>query len=411
MTDEQSRAADSGLTQMNVLHAASSYPLSSGGSTAPFMEEMLRALVDAGTRVTIVVPGVRGLAEGDRDGVSVVGASHAPARFQTWGYGRSLDENGRLLPSSVALTPIALASMTAGVRRELRKSRADVVHLHWVLPSGAIALALPKDIPVVVSVHGADAKFMRGRLRPLARRVLARADALIAASSKILDTVAEIHPEARAKSRVIPHGADSRLFEGLDRSSARETLGIAQDHRVILGVGRLVGKKGFNLLLDAMGSIVDPAVELFIVGDGPDRQRLAAEAGDRVHLPGQASRLEVATWMAAADVVAVPSVEIAGDIDSGPVVLMEALAAGRAVVATAVGMAPDVIEDNVNGFLVKSTEPAELAAAITTALDSSERLGEGARRKFEEMGDWSRVAAELVDVYETAIDRRRRAAR
>ena len=396
---------------MNVLHAASSYPLSSGDSTAPFMGEMLRALVDAGPQVTIVVPGVRGLATGVREGVSVVAAPYAPSRFQTWGYGRSLDENGRLLPSALALTPVALASMTAGVRREIRRNRPDVVHLHWVLPTGAIALAVPKSIPVVVSVHGADAKFMRGRFRPLARRVLARADALIAASSNVLDIVAEVHPGARTKSRVIPHGADSRLFEGVDRLSARETLGIAQDRRVVLGVGRLVGKKGFSVLLEAMSSIVDPSVELVIVGDGPDRQRLTSAAGDRVRFPGQASRLEVATWMAAADVVAVPSVEIAGDIDSGPVVLIEAMAAGRAVVATPVGMAPDVIEDDVNGFMVKSTHPSELAAAITTALDSSQRLGEGARRKFEEMGDWSRVAADLVDVYEAAIDRRSRAAR
>lgn len=392
---------------MRVLHVASSYPLSPGDSTAPFMEEMLRALVQRGTDVSIVVPRVAGLEDGVRGGISVVSSPYAPTRFQTWGYGRSLDQGGRISRSAVVLTPIAISSMTRVVRRELRRNAPDVIHFHWVLPNGMIALALPHDVPVVISVHGADVRFLGGRLRPLTRRILARADALVAASSKILDTVSDLYPDAAAKSVVIPHGADSELFKQGERSAARMALGIPEDRRVVLGIGRLVRKKGFDLLVDAMDSISDPSVELFIVGDGPERPRLAAmSAGDRVHLPGRASRSQVATWMAAADVVAIPSVEVAGDVDSGPVVMMEALASGRAVVATPIGMAPDVVDHGVNGYLLESLDPVHVASMLTLAIENSAALGAAAADTFDAIGDWSRVAVELGQIYESAISSR-----
>ena len=163
-----------------------------------------------------------------------------------------------------------------------------------------------------------------------------------------------------ARSTVIPHGANSRLFGKIDRSTAREELGIGPSQHVILAVGRLVEKKGFEYLIRAMGELSDPTGHAYIVGDGPLGPELRAMASEltpeRVTLLGELDRASLARWYAAADVMVIPSVRGSGNVDSGPVVLMEAMASGCAIVATPVGMSPDIIH-RVSGHLVPRPRP------------------------------------------------------
>ena len=392
---------------MKLLHVASSYPLSMGDVTAPFMQEMLRALVRRDLDVTIVVPRMHELVEGNRCGITVVGATYAPRVLQVWGYGKSLDAQNRLKPSALAVAPLALMSMGLALRRQIRKNRPDVVHLHWALPQGLLIGAVPKEIPVVVSAHGADARFALGKLGPVARRILRRADALVAASSQIVDLLAEIEPSIKDKSHVIPHGADTEVFGPMSKSDARAVLGVDPQVELVLAVGRLVGKKGFAPLIRSICLLADTDAHLYIVGDGPERQILEAaidkESRGRVHLVGAQPRELVAKWMASADVVVVPGVADGHDVDSGPVVLMEALAMARPVVASHVGMAPDLIEDDVNGYLLSSISPESIAAAVRRALMKSQALGAGARQTFEAVGDWNRVATQLEAVYRSTL--------
>ncbi|MEX0864430.1 MAG: glycosyltransferase family 4 protein [Acidimicrobiia bacterium] len=388
---------------MRVLHAASSYPLGPGDTTAPFMEEMLGALANRGHRVSVVVPRVKGLLEGARNGVEVQGAGYAPQRFQQWGYGRSLTSDGSLRAVAALVTPFALTSMGRVLRSNIKTEKPDVVHLHWVLPQGLLAVVVPRSLPLVVSIHGADVAFSRGLLRNIARGVLARADAVVAASTGVLSAVADIHPGIESKSHVIPHGANDLLLRGRSSSQARRRLGLVPEEAIILAVGRLVPKKGFETLIRSMVHLGPAGPRLFIIGEGLDRARLEAaiptEMTDRIHLIGSRSRGDLADWYAASDVVVVPSVPTGGDVDSGPVVLMEAMAAGRAVVATRIGMAPDLIETGVNGVLLDSIGEDEVAKAIDVALRSAEPFGRAARETFERVGGWTRVAEDLETVY------------
>ena len=371
------------------------------------MEETLSAFAQRGHVVSIVVPRMHGLEEGLRKGVQVVGAPFAPRPLQVWGYGRSLNSHNRLRLTSAAVTPLAMASMAKSLRSEIRSDRPDVVHLHWVLPQGMLAAAVPADIPVVISVHGADVRFVRGRLKPIASRILKRADALIAASSEVLDAVSEAYPPIRDKSRVIPHGANTDLFNNEEKGQSRIELGIEPGVPVVLAIGRMVVKKGFDQLIRSMAEIRDIEAHLYIIGDGPNRPRLEATIPNadrsRVHLLGVQPREAVAKWLAASDVVVIPGVLDGMDFDSGPVVLMESFAAGRPVVATKVGMAPDVVEDDVNGYLIDSAEPHLIASAVRRAIASTDRLGQGARRSFETIGGWNRVARDLELLYQELV--------
>lgn len=398
---------------MKVLHVSSSYPLTSGDGTAPFMEEMLSALNDAGHEVRVVVPRISGLAEGWRNGVEVIGARYAPKPFQVWGYGRSVKAQGAVRAGAAVLTPLALSSMALSLRAQIRQNRPDLVHLHWILPQGALTSVVPHEVPIVVSVHGADARLVDGPLGPLARHVANRADALVAASSTVLERLQAAVPSAHRKSHIILHGASSSVFGTIDRVQARADLNLEPDVPVIVGVGRLVRKKGFGWLVQSATALEAVGAHIYLVGEGPDRARLEglvkAGAESNIHLLGAKSRVEVGRWMAAADVVVIPGDPATGDMDSGPVVLMEALAAGRPVVATRIGMVPDLIRDGVNGYMIDQARPDRIAAAVQLALENRDALEPSARRTFDEVGDWSRVAQELSNVYETAASERRSA--
>lgn len=398
------------MTGLKLLHVTSSYPLDSGDSTAPFMEEMLGALAYKGHEVDVIVPQVDGLNTGARHGILVSGVRYAPGPLQVWGHGKSFTNKGRIRLSAIAISPIALTAMSRSLRRRVREKSPDVVHLHWVVPQGLLGLVLPRSQVVVLSLHGADARFFSGPVRPLLARALKRTDALVAASSRILDMATNILPEIKQRSFVIPHGGNDSLFGKQSKLEARTRLGIDESARIVLAVGRLVPKKGFSQLIRTLDLIDLDGVHLYIIGAGPEeaalRRSITAASEHQIHFIGPQRRPELAEWMSASDVLAIPSVAHRGEVDSGPVVLMEAMASGRPVVSTSVGMAEDVIEPGINGFLVDSNEPSRMAKEITRALGEADRLGRGARETFVRIGNWDRVAEQLEHVYQFASQHR-----
>jgi glycosyltransferase involved in cell wall biosynthesis len=178
----------------------------------------------------------------------------------------------------------------------------------------------------------------------------------------------------------------------------------------ILSIGRLVEKKGFDVLVRACGELRRRGIdfELRIVGTGPlrdDLLALAEEEGiaDLVHLPGSMSQAQVAAELAAAEVFALtPTVMPDGDRDGIPNVVLEALAAGVPVVASAVSGIPEVIEDGVSGRLVASRRPDLLADALTELLGDAPkraRLAAAGRRFVIEECAWPRAVVPLRDLF------------
>lgn len=391
---------------MKTIHVSSSYPLGPGDPTAPFMEEMLAALVARGHDVRVLVPSTGGLTNEVRRGVSVIAVDIGNNGSHVWGHGRSLSRSGRIRLQALLSTPRALTSLAQALRDELKKDPADIVHLHWILPQGLLAFVVPRHIPVVVSAHGADIPLAVGRFKRLARMVLGRTAALISASSHALEILGAVTPES-CRSRMILHGADATLFAGAALGSSRRALGLHPADRVILAVGRMVEKKGFHLLVEAFASLSTASSRLVIVGDGPEMNRLRAIAAsldltDRTIFPGFQDREQVSTWMAASDIVVVPSIPTRNDIDTGPVVLVESLAAGRPVVATPVGIAREILTTGENGVLA-DPDPQSIAVGIETVLADLDAYKERAARSFDHLGGWERWANEVETLYEDVV--------
>jgi glycosyltransferase involved in cell wall biosynthesis len=170
------------------------------------------------------------------------------------------------------------------------------------------------------------------------------------------------------------------------RAEARACLGLDQSAFVVMGLGRLIRIKGFDLAVRALPRVSGaiPAARLLLVGDGPERpalEGLAASLGvaDRLRMTGETS--DVAAHLAAADAVVVPSRN-----EGMGRVLVEAMALGRPVVATAVGGIPAVIADAECGRLIAPDDPEALAdALVELGRDAGlrEKLGEAGRQRAE----------------------------
>jgi glycosyltransferase involved in cell wall biosynthesis len=179
---------------------------------------------------------------------------------------------------------------------------------------------------------------------------------------------------------VVPNGADTRVFFPRDRREARQRLGLPDDERIITFVGVLTPRKGIDTLIESIGILArsGTAPLLTIGGIGELRGALetrARELGvlERIRFVGKVAHDEVAWWMAAGDVFCLPSLS-----EGLPTVVCEAMACGRAVVATAVDGTPEIVDDGATGLLVPPRDARSLAAALTRVLDD-----DALRRRFE----------------------------
>jgi phosphatidyl-myo-inositol dimannoside synthase len=268
----------------------------------------------------------------------------------------------------------------------------------------------------VVSLHGSDV-FVAERTsvaRAAARLVFRRSGAITACSQDLADRAITLGAD-RARMEVVPYGVDTARFKPsmpAERSAIRRSGGIPADALVIAAAGRLVRKKGFEYLLDAMPLARTPNVRLVIAGAGDLDAELrsrarAAHIADRVHFLGNLPQDAVGAWFSAADVVAVPSVrDDSGNVDGLPNTLLEALASGTAVVTTAAGGIGSVVQHDRNALVVAERDPRALAEAIDALLGSVDRrriLGTAGRALVDERFGWGAAAARFEAAYDRAL--------
>jgi len=397
---------------MNVLMVTSSYPKFPGDVTAPFIESIARSVAERGHAVDIVLPYHPDLRRDGAEPVRFFPYRYAPREdWNLWGYAQSLQADVRVRRVVYLLAPLAAWALRSAVSERLRETRYDVVHAHWVVPNAALILDIVRAhrAPLVVSLHGSDA-FLAERLAParaLARRALRAAGAVTACSGDLRARAVRLGA-APARTRTVPYGVDVEAFSpALPSAGMRRRFGIADGALFVLGLGRLVEKKGFASLLEAAAQA--PGVHVVIAGEGDLRRGLEQQARDLaapVTFAGALDRGEAAQALAAADVVAVPSVvDRAGNVDGLPNSLLEGLASGRAVVASRVAGIPDVVEDDVNGLLVIPDDVPALAAALRRLAAEPEtraRLGREARRRAEGSLSWRSAGRAFEECYAQA---------
>ncbi len=294
-------------------------------------------------------------------------------------------------------------------------TRAALVHAHFVVNA---LLLLPfvqrSNLPLIVTAHGHDVAADPATMRPVDRLLYAtrlralgrRADAILCVSDAIRDLAVERGLPAD-KCRVAPLGIPLARFHGLRRRPAPGRL---------LFVGRLVEKKGLAHLIEAAARIRRSgiAVDLRVIGDGPERPRLDAlnrQLGSPARFLGAQPRARVLRELAEAQAFALPSARGAdGDSEGLPIALLEAQAAGVPVVAFDNGPARGAVAAGRTGILVTERDTAALTLAIRLLLtdaDLRERMSAAAMHHVADRFNIVDRTAVLEDIYDEMVARRR----
>lgn len=398
---------------MRILSIAHSYPLHPGDATAPFMESIVGGLAGRGHSLDVLLPEHPHFRQGDRNGIRFLEYRYSPvAGWAPWGYGRALTGDSHVSPQAALALPAVLAALRRRTVALLSSEAYDVIHAHWLVPNAWLAAspATSRRVPLVISLHGSDVAVAEKNaiLRSIAHRTFRAAGGVTACSDDLRQRAIALGASPTS-TRTVHYGVDTDLFVP-DRHDAavRTKLGaVNRETFLVVAVGRLVEKKGFSYLIDAAGQL--EGVQVAILGEGalrPELERQARASHASVTFAGEVDRSGVATALAAADVVAVPSVvDTSGNVDGLPNTLLEALSAGRPVIASAVAGIPEVVEDGVNGLLVPEKDVASLAHALTSLRESHElrdRLGHEARARALRELSWDAAAEAFERVLSTA---------
>ncbi|MBN9390650.1 MAG: glycosyltransferase [Chloroflexi bacterium] len=407
---------------LKILMLTSSYPKYPGDVTAPFIEAIAQYSQAQGHRVTVVLPYHPDLKRQPVEkGVRFYTYKYALRKsWNIWGYAASLQGDVKVRKLIYLLLPFVLVSSFIKMWRLTGQEKYDLIQAHWVIPNAPVAVlvGLLRHIPTIISLHGSDV-YMAERIKPVgwvARWAFRRAAAVTASSHDLLQRAQRLGaPTAPGRAEVIPYGVDPATFQTPARSRAeiRQELGFAPDAPVLLMVGRLVYKKGFEYAIRALPVVLEnyPAARLVIAGGGDLLEPLKGLAaslklGDKVLFVGPVAHDRVPDYLAACDLFLLPSiVDDQGNVDGLPNTLLEAMSAQKAVIASEVAGVPLAVTDGENGRLVPQRDPEALAKAIIELLNDPalrEKYGMAARRKVLDELNWTAISARYGRVFQAA---------
>lgn len=381
-----------------LLVLATTYPRWSGDHEPGFVHELARRLTRR-FEVVAVVPHAQGAASKEiMDGVTVVRYRYAPERWETLVQDGGITTHLRRSPWKWLLVPGFFIMQWFAARRSI--VAGTIVHAHWIILPGIVARLLGR--PYLVTSHGADLFALRGGFATrLKCWVLRGASAATVVSRAMVPLAMALR--ADTTPAIAPMGVDLSHRFTPDNTVSREPAHL-------LFVGRLVEKKGVDVLLAAMPAILAsrPDARLSIVGHGPLAGQLREEAvrrgvQDAVTFVGPVPSVDLPAWYRRASIFVAPFREAAsGDQEGLGLVLVEALGCGCPVITTDIGAVSDVAAGMPGVIQVASANATELADAIISVLnagDAAHTVSEGLYR-LRERFDWDRVAMRYGDMLE-----------
>jgi phosphatidylinositol alpha-1,6-mannosyltransferase len=384
---------------MSVLALARVFPPRVGGS-GRFMWELYRRMAPGGIRVA--AGEFTGSEDFDSDATLAI--ERLPLDVRNWG-----------------LLPLGFPAYIANLRlilRIVRRQRITVLHAGTLLPEGFLAWMVHRcmGLPYLLFVHGEEVPIVAGsrELSWMVRRVLGGASAIIANSENTRCQVLKHWPTVSNKLTVITPGVDVEQFHPAARDpKIRQRLGWAGRH-VVLTAGRLQMRKGHDCLIRALPAIREsvPDVLYAIVGDGDHRAALESLADangvrDCVKFYGAVGDSELVECYQQCDVLALPNREVNGDFEGFGMVLVEAQACGRPVLAGASGGTSETMRPGETGCLVSCDEPGPVALALIDMLSDPaklDRMGAAGRHWAVEKFDWKVIAGRAAEVFQSISD-------
>ncbi len=299
-------------------------------------------------------------------------------------------------------------AMSRALRRYVAEQRLDLIHSHGYRPDITVAMArLCQRVARVATCHTWYRETWKMKLYELLDKAALRYfDRIVAVSPELQDEIMHAGIDKSAVS-LIHNGMDFTAGGNDERERVRAEFGFSPDDKLLLRVGRLAPAKGNHVLLRALASLSAGNYKLVFAGDGEERaalEQLARELSLTGRVVFTGFRSDVDRLLAAADVFIISSLK-----EGLPMVLLEAMAAKRPIVTTAVGAIPQVIAHGRNGLLVEPGDAAALTSAIADVLASPQRgreLGEQAHAYYQQHHSRRAMGEKYLALYESVLRRR-----
>lgn len=385
---------------LRVLHVTTSFPFSAADFSGRFLSPLLLALEAQNVTCHVLAPA--GHVPQSRASPGVTRFRYAPWGFQRLAApGGGIPHGLRRHPLLHLLLPPFLVSMTVTIVALAR--RYDLVHAHWSVCGAAAVLARPiHGRPVITTFRGTDLRWSRTRAlyAAVTHMAILGSSFVTAVAQEMVAELKETHPRCARRFVFVPNGVAEAFYA------------VAAPERPLplrlLFVGSLTDSKGVGVLIDALAMLIGEGEwQLDIVGEGPDERRLKALASrrgvdGRIHFVGVLPFSEMPRCMAAHHVLVLPSRS-----EGRPNVVLEAMAAGMAVVGSDISGVRELIRDGVNGWLVRCGDPASLADILGRLIRGEldwERAGRMGRVWMQEKAlTWTQSARTYRALYERAL--------
>ncbi|MFZ5759356.1 MAG: glycosyltransferase [Thermodesulfobacteriota bacterium] len=390
---------------MRVLHLATSFPSGPDSFAGAFVHQLVAAQVGFSLACTVVTP-----------------AGSFPTewpplypvrrfRYAPWSLQRLAQQPGGM-PAALQAQPLLFAllsvpffaAMAVHLIREGKQH--DLIHAHWSICGALAVLTRPlHGRPVVTTLRGSDVHFSRDgtAFRFLLNRAVRGSAAVVGVSKGMVNDLCSRFTEIQEKCGFVPNGVDERYFRiPLERAGENRPLRI-------LFIGSLLSLKGIDVLIRALGRIREQPWTLTLVGNGPQWSELQELAGreqvaERVTFRGAVAPEKVAGIMADHHLLVLPSYR-----EGLPNVVLEAMAAGLAVVASDIDGCRELIDDGKSGWLFPPGDVEELSALLRTIVAGSldlHQAGKWARAELLRRGlTWRNTAERYISLYHNVLGR------
>lgn len=379
------------------------YPSSVRPMHGIFVETRLRELLKSGAvdaRVMAPVPWFPSTHPRFGDYASM---ARTPAA-ETWNGIKVVHPRYPLLPKvGMTIAPLALALASIGPLRQLIREgfNFDVIDAHYYYPDGVAAALLARCLgkPLAITARGTDLNLIPEYTLP--RRMICwasgQAQASIGVCNALMDVLRDLGAD-ESRLHVMPNGVDLERFSPQPQTAARQRLGL-DGGPILLSVGYLVERKGHHLIIQALAEIVKthPGARLVVVGSGAMNdalKQLARELGldGKVTLAGAVPQSELKHWYSAADLFI-----LASSREGWANVLLESMACGTPVLATAIWGTPEVVASPAAGALVAQRSPEAIAAGALQLLQQlPDRAGV---RRYAEGFSWEATSQAQLKVF------------
>jgi glycosyltransferase involved in cell wall biosynthesis len=395
----------------SILVLASTYPRWKNDTEPRFVHDLCKQL-GREYRVIALVPHYPGARrKEDMDGVLVQRFRYFLPVGERLAYDGGIIQNLKRNRLKLLLVPFFLISQFIHILVLCRKYKISLIHAHWVIPQGLLALLarplLPGRIKILSTSHGGDLFSLQGSvLQALKRFVFRRSDHVTVVSNAMRDNLEQIGCNT-GNVTVQSMGVDlsTRFVPGSQP---------AEPNRLIY-VGRLVEKKGVATLVTAIHLLKNDFAELrlTIVGDGPEKpalEKLAADLGvnAQIDFAGSQANENVPRYYQSAGIAVVPSIVAAdGDQEGLGLVAVEALGCGCVTIVSDLPALHDVVSDGENGLVFRATDATDLSAKIRRLLEDAplyEHLGNAGRQSVVNRFDWKQVGSQYLSIINQCLD-------